>query len=48
MSLRPETCLPLCFRRSMVAATSGGSDLKPICPAAENSGRNCEPVRNAG
>ena len=31
----------------MVTVTSGGSDLKPFCSAAESSGRICEPVRNA-
>ena len=36
------------FRRSKVAVTSGGSDRKPVCPAAENSGRRCEPFRKAG
>src|SRR3954464_5684419 len=41
----PSCCF---FSRSMVAATSGGSARKPLAPAAENSGRRCDPVKNAG
>src|SRR3954463_8829431 len=37
-----------CLRRSIAEAASGGSDLKPIRPAVENSGRRCEPARNGG
>ena len=36
------------FSRSIWAVTSGGRDLKPFWPAIDNSGRRCEPVRNAG